>query len=114
RQRCGALVVLSSPMVLGSIGAIATAALKHRLPAICLFVPAFTDAGGLIAYGPEFIDLFRRGGNYLGRILKGAKPGDLPIQRPAKFALAVNLKTARMLGISLPQALVLRADHVIR
>ncbi len=94
-------------------GAIAEAAVKHRIPAICPFAPAFADAGGLIAYGPDLPDLYRRAADYVGRILKGAKAGDLPVQRLDKFQLVVNLKTARALHLTLPQSLVLRADHVI-
>jgi putative ABC transport system substrate-binding protein len=67
---------------------------KHRIPAICPFAPAFADAGGLLAYGPDLPDLYRRAADYVGRILKGAKPGDLPVQRLEKFQLVVNLKTA--------------------
>ena len=110
RQRSGALLALSSPLIFINI---AEAAVKYRLPSICLFVPAFAEAGGLLAYGPDFPDLFRRAGGYVGRILKGAKPADLPVQRPTKFELAVNLKTARLLKLTLPQSLVLRADRVI-
>ena len=113
RQRAGALVVLTSPLVFNNLARIADAAVKHRLPAICPFAPAFADAGGLIAYGPDLPDLFRRAAGYVVRILKGAKPGDLPVQRPEKFQLAVNLKTARALKLTLPQSFVLRADRVI-
>ena len=113
RQRTGALVVLTSPLVFNNLGRVADAAVKHRLPAICLFAPAFADAGGLIAYGPDLPDLFRRAAGYVVRILRGAKPGDLPVQRPEKFQLVVNLKTARALKLTVPQSLVLRADRVI-
>ncbi len=113
RQRAGALVVLTSPLVFNNLGRIADAAVKHRLPAICPFAPAFADAGGLIAYGPDITDLFRRAAGYVARILRGAKPGELPVQRPEKFGLVVNLKTARALKLTLPQSLVLRADRVI-
>ena len=113
RQRAGALVVLTSPLVFNNLGRITEAAVKHRIPAICPFAPAFADAGGLIAYGPDLPDLYRRAAGYVGRILKGAKAGDLPVQRLDKFQLVVNLKTARALHLTLPQSLVLRADHVI-
>ena len=113
RQRAGALVVLTSPLVFNNLGRIADAAVKHRLPAICPFAPAFADAGGLIAYGPDLLDLNQRAAGYVGRILKGVKPGDLPVQRSEKFQLVVNLKTARALKLTLPQTLVLRADRVI-
>ncbi len=113
RQRAGALVVLTSPLVFNNLGRIVDAAAQHRLPAICLFAPAFADAGGLIAYGPDLPDFYRRAAGYVSRILKGAKPGDLPLQRPDKFQLVVNLKTARALKLTVPQSLVLRADRVI-
>ena len=113
QQRAGALVVLTSPLVSYNVGHISDAAIKHRLPAISPFVPAFAEAGGLLAYGPDFPDLFRRAGGYVARILKGAKPADLPVQRPTKFELVVNLKTARLRKLTLPQSLVLRADRVI-
>ena len=113
RQRVGALLALTSPLVSGSLERLASAAVKHRLPAICPFVPLFAEAGGLLAYGPDFYDLFRRAGVYAGRILKGAKVAELPVQRPEKFELAVNARTARELGLALPIALVQRADRVI-
>lgn len=113
RQRSGALVVLTSPLVFNNLGRIVDAAVKHRLPAICPFAPAFADAGGLIAYGPDLPDFYRRAAGYVSRILTGARPGDLPVQRPQKFQLVVNLKTARALKLTLPQSLVLRADRVI-
>ena len=71
------------------------------------------NAGGLISYGPDLPDLFRRCGIYAGRILGGTKPADLPIERPARFELVVNLKTAKVLGITVPEAILVRADEVI-
>ena len=82
RQRAGALLVLTSPLLFTSLPPVAEAAIKHRLPAINLFVPFFAEAGGLLAYGPVFRDLFRSAAGYVDRILKGAKPADLPVQRP--------------------------------
>ena len=113
RQRAGALVALTSPLVFGAAPRIANAALKHRLPSICPFSPRFAEAGGLLAYGPDLPDLFRRSAEYVDRILKGAKPADLPIQRPETFLLVVNLKTARALKLALPAGLVQRSDRVI-
>jgi putative ABC transport system substrate-binding protein len=113
-QGMGALGVLTSPLVNISLRAIADAAIQHRLPAICPFVPIFAEAGGLLAYGPDFPDLFRRAAGYVSEILKGAKPSDLPIQRPEKFELVINLKTAKALGLTIPPSLLLRADRVIQ
>jgi putative ABC transport system substrate-binding protein len=85
---------------------------KHRLPA-SYHDPAFVDAGGLMSYGPNVHDLFRRAGGYVSRILKGAKPADLPVEQPNKFELVINLKAARTLDLKIPQTLLLRADRVI-
>jgi len=113
RRRAGALLVLTSPLLFTSLPLVAEAAVKHRLPAINLFVPFFADAGGLLAYGPDFRDLFRRAAGYVDRILKGAKPAGLPVQRPTRFEFVINLKTAKALGLQVPQSLLLRADRVI-
>jgi len=112
-QRASALVALSSPLVNNNFRRITESAVKHRLPAICLFVQGFAEAGGLLAYGPDFHDLFRRAASYVAAILKGAKPGELPVQRPSKFELVINRKTAKALGLTIPQSLLQRADQVI-
>jgi ABC-type uncharacterized transport system substrate-binding protein len=112
-QGASALLTLTSPLVNGSLKRIADAALRHHLPAICAFVPGFAEAGGLLAYGPDFPDLNRRAAGYVGRILKGTKPADLPIQRPEKFQLVINARTAKALQLSTPQSLLLRADRMI-
>ena len=91
---------------------ILTLASRHTLPAI-YWDRFFVDAGGLMSYGPDFLDQFRRAAGYVDRILKGEKPADLPVQAPTKFELLINLKTAKALGIDVPPALLARADEVI-
>jgi putative ABC transport system substrate-binding protein len=105
--------LLSSPIISVRSEQIAAFAMKHRLPAISPF-RRFADAGGLMAYGPDFNDFRQRAASYVDRILRGVKPGDLPIQQPTKFELVVNLKTAKVLGLAIPQSVLLRADEVIR
>jgi putative ABC transport system substrate-binding protein len=87
-------------------------ALKHRLPAVSAS-PGFAEAGGLMSYVGYFADLYREAAVYVDRILKGAKPGDLPVQQPTKFDLVINMRTAKALGIKIPQSIVVRADKVI-
>jgi putative ABC transport system substrate-binding protein len=105
-------ILLSSPLVFQSSKQIAEIALAKRLPLISLF-GEFPKVGGLIAYGPNVADIFRRSGVYIGRILNGAKPSDLPIQRPEKFDLVINLKTAAALDLDVPSQLQQLADEVI-
>jgi putative tryptophan/tyrosine transport system substrate-binding protein len=107
-----ALLVLSSPIFGSSTASLAERALRGRLPAITLF-PEFAQTGGLLAYGPNLIDLFRQSGTMTGKVLAGTRPGDLPIERPARFQLIVNLRTARTLGLDIPASLLIRADQVI-
>src|SRR5258705_13338065 len=85
---------------------------KHRLPAVYTN-REFVDAAGLMAYGPSVADLYRRAAAYVDKILKGTKPGDLPVEQPTKFELVVNLKTAKAVGLTIPPSLLQRADQVI-
>jgi putative ABC transport system substrate-binding protein len=112
RQRVEALVILSSPSVFLNLKPLADLAERSHVPAICVF-PQFADVGGLMGYGPTLPDLFRQAAGYVDRILKGEMAGDLPIQRPGIFKLAVNLKTAKDLGLTIPPSILARAETVI-
>jgi len=112
KQKVDGLLVLSSPIFGSSPAMIADLALRDRLPAIMLF-PEFAQTGGLLAYGPNLIDLFRQSGTMTGKVLAGTAPADLPVERPARFQLIVNLRTARTLGLDIPPSLLIRADQVI-
>ena len=105
-------MLLSAPILLHQRALIADLAQKTQLPAVSLF-PAFPEAGGLLGYGPDFPDMMRRAAGYVVRILRGASPGDLPVERPVTFELVVSVKAARELGVTLPHSLLLRADRVI-
>src|SRR4051794_21312762 len=107
-----ALVVLTDPILFSQRKRTVDLANKNRLPAMYFF-QGFVQEGGLISYGPGDADLFRRSAGYVDRILKGAKPGDLPIEQPVRFELFINLKAARMLGVMIPESFLLRADRVI-
>jgi len=91
---------------------IITLAARHKLAAT-YFERSFVTAGGLISYGPDIVDMYRRAAGYVDRVLKGEKPADLPVQMATKFELVVNLQTAKALGLTVPQALLARADEVI-
>src|SRR5262244_1004657 len=111
--RPGGLLALADPVFGNQLQRLAKLAAAQRLPAIYLR-SEFAEAGGLLAYGPSFSDNYRRAAAYVDKILKGAKPADLPVEQPAKFDLAVNLKTARDFGLTIPQELVGRADQIIQ
>jgi putative ABC transport system substrate-binding protein len=112
RDQTHGLVVLSSPLIFSQRAHIADVALKNRLPTITLF-NTFPKLGGLMAYGPNFPSIFTQAAAYVARILAGANAGELPIQRPTKFELVINLKTATALGLDVPASLLARADEVI-
>jgi len=112
RSANGGMIVTAAPRSLIHRDLIVALAARHRLPAVYSLRPFFAH-GGLIAYGPDILDQFRRSAAYVDRILKGEKPADLPVQAPTKYELLINLKTAKALGLELPTALVARADEVI-
>ncbi len=113
RARAGALAIAPDPLFAGDLKRMADLAAKSGLPAI-FHLAEFVHSGGLVAYGPDRSDLFRRAASYVDKILKGAKPADLPVEQPTKFELVVNLKTAKALGLAIPRSVLLRADHVIQ
>ena len=113
RVRAGALTVLGGGMFLNERRRLVDLATKNRLPTV-YSLREYVDAGGLMSYGPNLPDVFRRAATYVDKILKGAKPGDLPVEQPTKFELVINLKTAKALGLTIPQSLLQRADEVIR
>ncbi len=113
RARAGALTVLPSVMFINERRRLVGLAAKNRLPAV-YNAREFVDAGGLMAYGPNFADMFRRAATYVDKILKGAKPGDLPVEQPTKFELVINLNTAKALGLTIPPSVLGRAAEVIR
>jgi putative ABC transport system substrate-binding protein len=112
RERAGALVILPDVLFLSQRRQIADIATKRHLPTV-YGVAEYAEAGGLMAYGASHLDLVRRAATFVDKILKGAKPGDLPIEQPSKFELVINLKTAKAVGLSIPQSILLRADQVI-
>ena len=108
----GGLIVTASPLAQRHRDLIVTLAARHKLPAV-YFDRVFAAAGGLISYGPDYIDQYRRAAAYVDRILKGEKPADLPVQAPTKYETVLNLKTAKALGLEIPQSVLARADEVI-
>jgi len=113
QEGAGALLILPSIVFTLRLKQLTALAMQHRLPAIYAQLP-FAQEGGLLAYGPNREALFRRAAYYVDRILRGAKPADLPVERPTKFDLIINLKTAETLGLTIPPTLLIQADEVIR
>ena len=112
RQRTEALMIAPGAMFRQRLLKLATLATRHAIPAIYP-IPQFAEAGGLMSYGTSYVDIFRQAGVYVGRILKGAKPADLPVLQPTKFEFVINLSTAKALGITFPPGLLAIADRVI-
>ena len=112
KGRAEALYVCADPLVNTNRIRINTLALGARLPTMYGF-REYVEAGGLMSYGPNFPDLFRRAADYVDKILRGAKPADIPVEQPTKFDLVINLTTAKALGLTIPESFLLRADEVI-
>jgi putative ABC transport system substrate-binding protein len=113
KERTEALVQVPSTMLFNERRHIVALVTKHRLPSM-FHAREFVELGGLISYGASITDLYRRAATYVDKILKGARPADLPVEQPTKFELVINLKTAKALGLTIPQSLLLRADEVIQ
>lgn len=111
-QKVGAVIATADPFFNVQMPRIAELAVKHRLPSISGFLP-FVEVGGMMSYGADLSDNFRRAATYVDKILKGAKPGDLPIEQSTRVGLMINLRTAKSLGLSMPQTILARADRVI-
>jgi putative tryptophan/tyrosine transport system substrate-binding protein len=112
QERAGGVLVLSTPLFMGGARQLAELAIKHRLPS--MFGPReHADTGGLLSYGPDRADLYRRAAAYVDKILRGAKPADLPVEQAAKLELVINLKTARAIGLTIPASVLLRAAEII-
>ena len=112
KERPHALIQLGSPLINQLADRIADTLASHRVPSISPF-RSFPENGGFLSYGPDLTDMYRRVAPYVSKILKGAKPSDLPIERPIKFEFVINLKTAKALGITIPQTLQVAADEII-
>jgi putative tryptophan/tyrosine transport system substrate-binding protein len=112
RSSNGGLIVTASPLAAVHRDLIIDVAARHRLPAV-YYERSYAAAAGLISYGPDFVDQYRRAADYVDRILKGEKPADLPVQAPTKYDLVINLKTAKALGLEVPPTLLARADEVL-
>jgi putative ABC transport system substrate-binding protein len=113
KERPDAFIVLADRVFLHNRGRIVDFAARNRVPAVYPY-RELVEAGGLMSFGPNYADMHRRAATYVDKILKGAKAGDLPVEQPTKFELIINLKTAKALGFTIPQSLLLRADEVVQ
>jgi ABC-type uncharacterized transport system substrate-binding protein len=113
RERADGFMVFADPLTFSHQEVIVNFAMKTRVAAL-FAAKEFVDIGGLMSYGPSYPDMFRRAATYVDKILRGAKPADLPVEQPTKFELVINLKTAKALGLTIPQSLLGRADEVIQ
>ncbi len=113
RERADGVVVLPDPVIFSARGQVGLLAMRNRLPAVT-GLREFAEAGSLMSYGPNIAQQFRRAATYVDKILKGARPGDLPVEQATKFELVINLRTAKALGLTIPQSVLIRADEVIQ
>ena len=113
KRQAAAVIVIHSPLTVGNRVHIAQLALKKQLPMVGA-PTQFTEAGGLMSYGPDLTKYFRRAAVFVDKIIKGTRPGDIPVEQPTKFELVINMKTAKALGITFPQSVLIRADKVIQ
>ncbi|MBI4529520.1 MAG: ABC transporter substrate-binding protein, partial [Deltaproteobacteria bacterium] len=113
KERAGALIVTPDPLFGSQRSRIVEFAVRRRLPSM-FFYKEFVDAGGLMSYGPSFSESYRRAATYVDKILKGAKPADLPVEQPTKFEFGINLKAAKQIGLTIPPNVLARADKVIK
>ena len=112
KEKAQAIIVVSNPMFAQRRHRIAELAIKNRLPFVSIY-REYAEAGGLMSYGPSLLEQYRRAATYVDKIFKGIRPGDLPVEQPTKFDLFINLKTAKAVGLTLPQSLLIGADKVI-
>jgi ABC-type uncharacterized transport system substrate-binding protein len=113
KERADAVLVVTTPLLTAQRGQVADLAIKNRLPAI-YSRPEYVEDGGLVFYGVSYTDLFRRAATYVDKILKGAKPADLPVEQPKKFEFIINLKAAKQIGLTIPPNVLARADKIIK
>jgi putative ABC transport system substrate-binding protein len=113
KERAEAVLVLPNPIAISQRRQVIDLAEKSRLPT-AYYQPEYVEAGGLMFYGPSNTDLFRRAATYVDKILKGAKPADLPVEQPTKFEFIINLKAAKQIGLTIPQSVLYQADKVIK